>query len=448
VLGAVLLDHESLYRIQHVLKPQHFDDPRHQVIYESCAALAAKNAPVTLITLRNHLEEAALLDRAGGLAFVASLADVVPTAAHVEHHARIVRDKGLSRALIRTCERIASRGYDGNVSAHDLIEEAEREVLQVAMGHVDVGFAGLREELEGTFEYIEKVQSGQVTGVQTGFEDFDRLSGGLNGGDLVVLAARPSVGKTALALNFARNCAVDFNGCVGIFSLEMTKRQLILRLLMAEAQIDYSRFRNGVLGERDWPRLTAAADVLSNARIFIDDSGVLSASDISAKARRLDREHKLSLLVVDYIQLIQGRSGADRREQEVAETTRSLKHLAKDLDIPVIALSQLNRGPETRPNPHKRPVLADLRESGAIEQDADTVVFIYRDELYNDETPDHGIAELIVSKQRNGPTGTVKLQFEGAHARFHNLSKREPPTPLRAGFDAGPRGGYEEEPPF
>lgn len=450
VLGAILLDHDSLYRVQDKLHPEHFDDPRHQVLFETYNALAAKGQAITLITIRNYLEENSLLERAGGIAMIAGLGESVPTAAHVAQHSRIVRDKALARSLIRSCEEIAVRGYDQTSPVQELIEDAERRVLQVAMGHVEVGFTGLGEELEGTFEYIEKIQSGQITGVQTGFDRFDKMTGGFSGGDLVVLAARPSVGKTALALNVARNSALDLNGCVGIFSLEMTKRQLILRLLMAEAEIDFSRFRNGVLGERDWPRLTRAADRLQDAEIFIDDSGVLSVTDIAAKTRRLHRERNLSLVVVDYLQLVQGRQSADRREQEIAETTRSLKLLAKDLDVPVILLSQLNRGPETRPNPHKRPVLADLRESGAIEQDADTVLFIYRDEIYNEDTPDAGIAELIIAKQRNGPTGTVRLQFEGKYARFRNLAEREPP-PTSAGFDPDPTAGDwggDEDPPI
>jgi replicative DNA helicase len=449
VLGAILLDHDVLDRVLDRLKPQHFDEPRHIVLYQACVALAEKNQAPTLITIRNHLEEHGLLDAVGGIAYVAEVADSVATAAHVEHHARVVRDKALGRTLIRTCERVAVRGYEGTAPVHELLEEAEREILHLGMGHVDLGFTGVHEELEGTFLYIEKLQRGEIAGVQTGFDDFDRLTGGLNGGDLVVLAARPSVGKTALVLNVARNSAVDYNGCVAMFSLEMTKRQLILRMLMSEAEIDFSRFRNGYLSDRDWPKLTRAADTLTDARIFIDDSGVLSVTDLAAKARRLYREHHLTLIIVDYIQLIQNRGGGDRREQQVAETTRALKMLAKDLDVPIIALSQLNRGPESRPDPHKRPVLADLRESGAIEQDADTVLFIYRDELYNEDTHDRGIAELIIAKQRNGPTGKVRLQFKGACARFHNLAEREAPPP-EAGFDPDPGiwGGGESEPPF
>jgi replicative DNA helicase len=294
--------------------------------------------------------------------------------------------------------------------------------------------------MQGTFEYIERVQSGQIVGVRTGFDDFDSLTGGLNGGDLAILAARPSVGKTALALNFARNHAVDYNGCVAFFSLEMTKRELVLRLLLGEAQIDNNRFRNGVLSDKDWRRLTQAASVLENARILFDDSMAVTVGDLSAKARRLDREQKLSLLVIDYIQLVSGRGDGERREQQVADISRSLKLLAKDLDIPILALSQLNRGPENRPD--KRPQLADLRESGAIEQDADIVMFVYRDEVYDPESPDVGKAEVIIAKQRNGPTGAVKFFFDKEHGRFRSLSSRSDAPPPEAGFDAGPRDGW------
>ena len=453
VLGAILLDHDCLYRVADKIRAADFDDPRHRTLFEACAALAEKSQPITLITLRNFVEERDLLERSGGLGYLASVADAVPTTAHVEHFARIVRDKAIGRALIRTCERIASDGYEGATPIGDLLETAEREVLHIAMGHVDSDFVEVANELEGTFEYIERIQRGEIAGVHTGFEDFDKLTGGLNGGEFVVLASRPGVGKTALALNIARNCAVDHNGCVVIFSMEMATRELMLRLLMSEAQIDFSRFRNGYLGDRDWPRLTRAADTLQNARVFIDDSGGINASEIGAKARRLHREQNLSLIIVDYIQLMKGSGGEDRREQEVAETTRSLKNLAKDLDVPVMALSQLNRGPETRPNPHKRPVLADLRESGAIEQDADIVAFIYRDELYNEDSPDEGRAELIIAKQRNGPTGTVKVGFEPRFARFNNLSERDVP-PASFGFDPEPEpggwrgGGEDPEPPI
>jgi replicative DNA helicase len=443
VIGAILLDPESLDKIQDRFRSHLLDDERLRIVYEACEALVEKRQGITLITLRHHLEEHGLLDRIGGIAFLAELAASTPTAAHIEHHATVAREKALARSLIRSCESIAARGYDGTTPVEDLLEEAEREVMQIAMGHVEAGFIALKTELEPTFEHIERIQSGTVAGLHTGFDDFDRLTGGLSGGDLVILAARPSMGKTSLALNMARNCAVDGGGCAAIFSLEMTSRQLALRLLAADAEVDLQRIRDGVLGEQDWRKLTRAASVLQDARIFIDDGGVVTATDISAKARRLHREQQLSLIVVDYIQLMQTRTRPDRREQEIAETTRALKLLAKDLDIPVIALSQLNRGPELRPN--KRPLLADLRESGAIEQDADLVLFIFREELYDRDTLDRGIAELNVAKQRNGPTGTVKLQFDAQYTRFSNLAGIEPGPPTDGFGDpgGGPESAFE-----
>ena len=345
VLGALLLDHNSLFKIEDKIRPASFDLPRHRMLYAACQSLASKQQAVTLITLRNFLEEQGVLDEIGGVGFLSELGDAVPTAAHVEHHADIVREKALARSLIRSCERIASRGYEGGQPVADLVEEAERDILQIAMGHTESGFSALKSELQAAFEYIERVQSDEVIGVRMGFEDLDHRTGGLQGCDLLVVAARPSMGKTSLALNMARNHARDQDGCVGIFSLEMTRRQLIVRLLMSEAEVDFSRFRSGVLGERDMRALTRAASQIEDARIFVDDSAVLTVSDIAAKARRLDREEKLTLIIIDYIQLIQGRRRDERREQEVADISRSLKLLAKELNLPVIALSQLNRGP-------------------------------------------------------------------------------------------------------
>jgi replicative DNA helicase len=439
VLAAILLDHESLYKVQDKLSPGSFDLPRHRLVYEACIELAAKHQAITLITLRDYLETHQRLEEAGGAPFLAEVADAVATAAHVEHHARIVREKSLSRSLIRTCEQIASRGYEGGQRSTELLAQAEREILSIAQGHADSGFTSMADEVKGAFDYIEKVQSGAIVGVRTGYEDFDRKTGGLDGGELVVLAARPSMGKTALALNFARNHALEDGGCVGFFSLEMTKRELVMRLLLGEAEVDNTRFRNGMLSERDWRALTRAASKLEGQGLYFDDSMAVTVSDISAKARRLHREHKLTMIIVDYIQLVQGRSAEERREQQVADISRSLKLLAKDLDLPVLALSQLNRGPEGRPD--KRPMLSDLRESGAIEQDADKVMFIYRDDVYDEESPDAGLAEVIISKQRNGPTGTVKLQFAKECGRFHSLARREeaPPT---SGF--GPADEVDE----
>ena len=447
VLAALILDHEAIWKVRDRLPEHAFDQPRHRTVYRACTELVDKQVAITLITLRNHLQEQGLLEQIGGVGALAEIADSVATAAHVEHHAEIVRKKGLARALIRTCEQVASRGYEGEDSVEQLVEDAERQVLAIAMGHAPTDFGDLEGELQGTLEYIRRISTGEITGLTTGFSDFDDMTGGFDGGDLIILAARPSMGKSALALNVARNHAIDGRGCVAVFSLEMTSRQLVLRMIMGEAELDLGRLRRGVLGERDMDRLQRASRRLEEARIFIDDTGSIAVSDIAAKCRRLHREQNLSLIVIDYIQLVQGRRGSDRREQEVAEISRSLKLLAKDLDVPVLALSQLNRGPELRPN--KRPLLADLRESGAIEQDADIVMFIYRDDVYDEDSPDAGIAELIIAKQRNGPTGTVRLQFEGRYARFHNLAGREAPPP-RAGFNPADDSDDDDgvEPPF
>jgi replicative DNA helicase len=437
VLAAVMLDHETLDKVADKLAPASFDLPRHRILYESFLALAERRQAITLLSLRAYLREQDLLDKVGGVAFLAEVADAAVTAAHIETHAEILHERAIARALIRTCEDVAARGYRGHDSSQALLEHAEREVLAIAMGHTRGGFSDMETNLPDALRYIQRVQDGEVTGISTGFVDLDKMTGGFEGGDLIILAARPSMGKTALALNIARNHALDMGGCVAVFSLEMTARQLVLRMLMGEARCDLSRFRQGFLGQSDMDRLARASEALERARVFIDDSGAVTMSDIAAKSRRLDREQRVSLIVVDYIQLIQSRASAgSRREQEVAEISRSLKLLAKEIDVPILALSQLNRGPELRPN--KRPHLADLRESGAIEQDADRVMFIYRDEVYDPESPDVGIAEIIIGKQRNGPTGTVKLQFEGRHARFGNLATQDDP----------PDAGFGSEPPL
>ncbi len=439
VLGAILLDHEALYKVQDKLQPHSFDLPRHRILYEAYVALTERQQAITLISLRNYLQEQDVLEKVGGVPFLAEVADAVPTATHIETHAEVLREKGLARALIRTCEEIAYTGYQGSEPPAQLLERAEREVLSIAMGNISGRFADLESEIPGTMQYIRRVQAGEIAGLATGFTDLDDMTGGLEGGDLVVLAARPSMGKTAFALNIARNIA-RAGGCIAIFSLEMTTRQLVLRMLMAEAQLDLKRFHKGVLGERDMRSLANAAAELEGAKIYIDDSGLVTMTDITAKARRLDRERKLTFMVVDYIQLIGSRSQRDRsREQEVAETSRTLKLLAKELDIPILALSQLSRKPEERTD--KRPMLSDLRESGAIEQDADRVLFIYRDEFYDENSPDLGVAEIILAKQRNGPTGKVRLKFHREYARFGNLA-RDGQQPPESGF------GLDAEPPF
>ena len=439
VLGALLLDHDALYKVADKLRPESFDLPRHRVIYGAFLELSHKHQGITLLTLRSYLEEVGELEAIGGLGALTSLADAVVTAAHVEYHAELVHQRSLARALIRTCEGIAARGYDAAEPIAELLDDAEREVLHIGMGRSMGSFRSVSDELESTVDYIEKVQDGQIVGVRTGFDDLDRLTGGLHGGDLVIIASRPSVGKTAFALNLARNHALEQNGCVCLFSLEMSRRELVVRMLLGEAQVDNERFRNGMLSEKDWRAITRAATRIQEARIYLDESVAVTVGDLMARARRLNREHQLSLVIIDYIQLIQGRTTVERREQQVADISRSLKLLAKELNVPVMALSQLNRGPEGRPD--KRPMLADLRESGALEQDADVVVFIYRDEVYHEDTPDVGIAEIILAKHRNGPIGTLRLQFTKEHARFHDLTGRAPSSP-ESGFGSEPEPGF------
>jgi replicative DNA helicase len=442
VLGAILLDHDALFKVSDRLRPESFDLPRHRTLYEAYLALADKQQAPTLITLRSWLEEHGQLERMGGMATIADIAAAVATAAHVEHHAELVRQKALARDLIRTCEGLAQRGYDATESAEELVAAAESEVLRIALGHVKSDFTLLRDELPATERFIQSVQAGEIAGASSGYVDLDDKTGGFTPGELVVIAARPSMGKTAFALDIARNHALEDGGCVALFSLEMTRRELVLRLLMGEAELDFGRFRRGVFTEQDMRGLSRASQKLDAARIFIDDSALLTMSDLAAKARRLHREQRLTMVIVDYITLLQSRRELDRREQEVAEFSRSLKLLAKELGLPVLALSQLNRGPETRPD--KRPKLSDLRESGAIEQDADVVIGIYRDEVYDEDTSEAGVAEIILLKQRNGPTGTVRLQFSKHCGRFHNMARGEEPPPS---FGFG-RGDREDDAPF
>jgi replicative DNA helicase len=455
ILSCILLDNATLPGVILELRAADFYHDHHKRLYEAMLALHEERQPVDLLTLSDHLTTHKQLEAVGGAASLGTIADFESTAAHVLHYAKIVRDKSVLRRLIGVATELVEMGFSQEDAADRLLDEAESKVLEISQAARRTSFRSLHDEMPETFDYVEEIMNrgGSLTGLPTGFKELDKMTGGLQAGELTVLAARPSMGKTALALNIARNHAVDYNGCVAFFSLEMTKRELVLRLLLGEAQVDNNRFRNGVLSDKDWRKLTQAASVLENARILFDDSMAVTVGDLAAKARRLDREQKLSLLVIDYIQLVQGRGTSERREQQVADISRSLKLLAKDLDIPVIALSQLNRGPESRPD--KRPQLGDLRESGAIEQDADIVMFVYRDEVYDPETPDAGKAEVIISKQRNGPTGTVKLYFDKEHGRFRSLSHRSDSPPPEAGFDSSPADGWgppagsgDVEPPF
>ena len=424
ILSAILIDNDTLLEVLDVLAPKDFYRSAHQKIYYAITELFTKNEPVDLVTLANILKEKGQLEEIGGATYLARLVDVVPLAVNAQHYAKIVHDKACLRRLIEKANEIAKRCFDDQGNVDDVIDFAESSVFEISENKIKPAFYPLGKIIESSIDMLEELQGNKalVTGVATGYPLLDNKTAGLQKSDLIILAARPSMGKTALALNISRNTAVDFGIPVAIFSLEMSKEQLSMRMLCSEASVDSSRIRSGFIGKENWVDITDAAGILSEAPIYIDDSPDLSALEIRAKARRLKMDKDIGLVIVDYLQLMKGRHSAERRELEISEISRSLKALAKELDIPVLALSQLNRKLEDRSD--KRPMLSDLRESGALEQDADVVVFIYRDEEYNKDinNPNSGKAEIIIAKQRNGPTGTVPLAFLKAYTRFESLA--------------------------
>lgn len=441
VLSAILLDNETIHQVVSELQPEDFYAPAHRNLYRAMVTLRDESQPVDLTTLSAYLKSKALLDGVGGLVGLAEIADYEATPANAMHYAEIVRDKSLKRALIATATEIVGIGYDESRRSQELLDTAESKIFGLSQEKSKTTLSPLRVEMHDAVDHIELLmgRSGELTGLPTGFKDFDQTTGGLQPGDLIVLAARPSMGKTALALNICRNTAVDYGNKVAIFSLEMTTRSLVLRLLSSEARIDSSAFRRGLISVGAHNELTRVAGELANAEIYIDDSGTASVLEMRAKSRRLHALHGLDLVVVDYLQLAHGDRSIYSREQEISEISRGLKGLAKELGIPVLALSQLNRGPETRKE-DKRPILADLRESGAIEQDADVIAFIYRDVMYDRDTELQDKAELIIAKQRNGPTGTVPLKFEAQFAHFTDWDRSDDvyaDAPGARGFEPG-----------
>jgi replicative DNA helicase len=423
VLSRILLESTTLLEVVEILAPADFYRTSHQKIFAAMTDLFNRNEPIDTVTVANHLKEIGQLEQVGGAAYLARLLDV-PPAVDAPHYAGIIHDKAVLRRLIEKSNAIAKRCFLEQGNADDIVDYAEASIFEVTEKKARQAFYPLSKLIDGNIDFLEEKQKNKslVTGVPTGFTQLDNLTSGLQNSDLIILAGRPSMGKTALALNIARNAAVDGGVPVAIFSLEMSKEQLSLRMLCAEASIDSSRLRSGFFSMEDWERVTDAAGVLSAAPIFIDDSSSLSAMDVRAKARRLKMEKNIGLIIIDYLQLMQGRAGAERRDLEISEISRGMKALAKEIGLPVIALSQLNRMLEQRTD--KRPRLSDLRESGALEQDADVVAFIYRDEVYNKEetNPRKGIAEVILAKQRNGPTGDALLTFLAAYTRFENMA--------------------------
>ncbi|MFQ5911963.1 MAG: replicative DNA helicase [Nitrospinota bacterium] len=429
VLGAVLLDNSAFPKVLEAIRDKHFYREAHRKIFTAMADLFERNEPIDLLTLTDRLRKNVSLEEVGGESYLAALVDAVPTAAGVSHHARLVKEKALLRDLISAATEIVAQGYEATEEVETFIDNAERVIFEISQDRISQSFVSMSDVLKSTFKTIEELYERKelVTGVPAGFTDFDRLTAGLQPSDLIIVAGRPSMGKTSFALSIAQNVGTQNKLPVGVFSLEMSKEQVVIRLLCALARIDIQKLRTGFLDKNDWPRLTTAAGKLAEAPIYIDDSAALTALDIRARARRLKAERGLSLIVVDYLQLVRGRGRVENRQQEITEITRSLKELAKELRLPVMALSQLSRQVEHREG--HRPQLADLRESGAIEQDADVVAFIYRPEVYERDEEKRqeieGKAEIIIAKQRNGPVGTVETAFIKEYARFESIARHE-----------------------
>ncbi len=471
VLSAVLLSSEAFDAVQEILRPDHFYADANRRIFEAVVEIQGQSKPVDVVSVATWLRDRGRLEQIGGTPYLAQLTDATPAVANVEVHARVVREKWRVRQLILTCQRFAAEGYGDTGEVQDYIDRAEQSVFDIARIPEGSTVVPLRDAIRSAFELLNEAsrRGGGLTGVPSGFGELDRKIAGLHGGDLYIVAGRPGMGKTSFVLNMAANMARSTvlepagdqeplaapeeqpGWGVAFFSLEMPRTQLASRLLASEARVDVGRLRSGDIQQEDWSRLTEAAARLGRCPIWIDDTPALTLLDLRAKVRRLKamidrndddlRAQGLGLVAIDYLQLMQGRQGAQSREQEISELSRGLKQLAKEMNVPVLALSQLNRSVETRNAKDKRPQLSDLRESGAIEQDADAIFFIYRDEYYVEDSPDKGLAEIIIAKQRNGPTGKVMVKFTSAYTRFDNLARDEYEYDEFDDFNAAPADG-------
>jgi replicative DNA helicase len=426
IIGAILIDNNALPRALEILEPDDFYKLSNRKIFYAMTELFDRNEPIDLITLTDYLGKKDELEAVGGISYLSSVVNMIPTAANVKYHCHIVREKALLRGLLRSANEIADKVYEDNLDADDLVDYAEKSIFDISDKRIKASFVSLKEVIKGSFEMIEHLYDKKetVTGVPSGFKDLDDLTTGFQKGDLIVIGGRPSMGKTAFTLNVAQHVGLEMREPVAIFSLEMSKEQLALRMLCSEAMVNSNSIRKGFIKKEDWHKLTSAASNLTGAPVFIDDSSAITVLELRAKARRLKMEHGLSLVIVDYLQLMKGKGSFERREQEISDISRSLKGLAKELHVPVIAVSQLNRSVESRRPP--KPMLADLRESGAIEQDADVILFLYRPEVYSKDNPaDKGKAEVDIAKQRNGPAGvTVNLTYISHCTRFMNMTGR------------------------
>ena len=424
VLGAVLLDNEALLQVLDVLRAEDFYERSHQLLFQAMVLLWDRREPIDIVTLSSQLKAGGQIDAAGGLDYLSYLVDAVPTSANTLYYARIIKEMSLRRKLIHTAGEIAEEAMNGRGNVDSFIDSVEQRIFQVSESRIHTSFVRVGDIVKDSIKHVEYlyVNKSEITGVPSGFVDLDAMTSGFQASDLIIIAGRPSMGKTSLALTMVRHIGLLCQKRVAVFSLEMSKEQIVMRLLCAEARVSNTRVRSGNLGESDFPRLVDAASKIAQAEIFIDDTPAISVLEMRAKARRLHKESPLAMVVVDYLQLMKsGGRSADRREQEISEISGSLKALAKELSIPVVALSQLNRATESRQD--KRPLMSDIRESGAIEQDADIIGFVYRDEVYNPDTTEKGVAELIISKHRNGEVGTVRLGFQGEFTLFVNLEE-------------------------
>ena len=435
ILGGILIDNDAINRVLEVLTPEDFYRESHRKIFQAMMKLSDTREPCDLITMTDMLKKAGELEEIGGAAYLATLVDYVPTAANISYYCKMVKEKSTNRKLISVATEIVSRGYDEQADVEELLDKAQKEIYEISENKSRPQYVPVQAVLKEAFNILKNLhdQKEHVTGVPTGYVDLDHKTAGFQPGNLVIIAARPSMGKTTLALNIAQYASAESKKKVPsvIFSLEMGKEELVMRFLASIARVDFGRMRTGHFHDSDWPRLTRAAGILHDAKIFIDDSPSISVLELRSKARRLKSEHDIGLVIVDYLQLMRGGANPESRQQEISEISRALKALAKELNVPVVALSQLNRELEKRAD--KRPMMSDLRESGAIEQDADVIMFVYREAVYCEDCRKPDVtcskghernAEIIIGKQRNGALGTIELTFIGEHTRFENRSDR------------------------